>query len=192
MEGLIESGFCMLDFGETRPASGYEHHVSHFWEMRLLREGRHSVLHGAKVGIAVLVSGRRYDAIRRTSRAEAEARLARRILPDREEQIRGIRSAYGPMADQVIAIQAPFLDMTADDLRGLKQNVLGHWDDILRIAATVPPAAETEGWLRKVGGPVRGSDVGLSDEEVALGLAYGHYYRNRFSVGKLSWMLGIS
>ena len=39
-EGLIESGFCMLDFGETRPASGYEHHISHFWEMKLLREGR--------------------------------------------------------------------------------------------------------------------------------------------------------
>ena len=28
--------------------------MSHFWEMKLLREGRHSVLHGAKVGIGVL------------------------------------------------------------------------------------------------------------------------------------------
>ena len=54
--GLIESGFCMLDFGETRPASGYEHHVSHFWEMKLLREGRHSIFHGAKVGLGVLAS----------------------------------------------------------------------------------------------------------------------------------------
>ena len=66
-DGLIESGFCMLDFGETRPASGYEHHISHFWEMKLLREGRHAVLHGAKVGIAVRISAQRYDVIRAMS-----------------------------------------------------------------------------------------------------------------------------
>ena len=70
-EGLIESGFCMLDFGETRPASGYEHHISHFWEMKLLREGRHAVLHGAKVGVAVRISARRYDEVRRMSRARS-------------------------------------------------------------------------------------------------------------------------
>jgi glycerol-1-phosphate dehydrogenase [NAD(P)+] len=192
MEGLIESGFCMLDFGETRPASGYEHHISHFWEMKLLREGRHSILHGAKVGIAVLISSRRYDALRRMSRAEAEARLAARILPGREEQIRGIHAAYGPIADQIIAIQAPFLDMTPADLKALRQNILEHWDGVLRIAATVPPAADVESWLRQAGGALRGSDVGLGDEEVAIGLAYGHYYRSRFTVGKLSWLLGIS
>ncbi len=84
--GLIESGFCMLDFGETRPASGYEHHISHFWEMKLLREGRHAVLHGAKVGIAVRISAQRYDVIRAMSRAEALGRLSRfspRLAPPR-------------------------------------------------------------------------------------------------------------
>ncbi len=39
MEGLIEAGFCMLDFGNSNPASGAEHHMSHYWEMKLLREG---------------------------------------------------------------------------------------------------------------------------------------------------------
>ena len=52
MEGLVESGMCMLDFGSSRPASGAEHHCSHYWEMRLLLEGRPAVLHGAKVGVA--------------------------------------------------------------------------------------------------------------------------------------------
>jgi glycerol-1-phosphate dehydrogenase [NAD(P)+] len=192
MEGLIESGFCMLDFGETRPASGYEHHISHFWEMKLLREGRHSVLHGAKVGIAVLVSARRYDAVRRMSHAEAAARLLRTPLPDRETQLRGIRAAYGPTSDQMIALQVPFLEMTAADYEALRQKTLANWDAIQRIAATVPPAADIEGWLRRAGGPVTGREVGLSDEEVALGVAYAHYYRNRFTIGKLSGLLGIA
>jgi glycerol-1-phosphate dehydrogenase [NAD(P)+] len=192
MAGLIESGFCMLDFGETRPASGYEHHVSHFWEMKLLREGRHSVLHGAKVGIAVLASARRYDAVRRMSRAEAATRLARTPLPDREALQSSIRTAYGPIAEQVIAIQTPFLELTAADFEALKQKVLVNWDAIQRVAAAVPPAAAIEGWLRRVGGPVAGREIGLAADEVSQGIVYGQYYRNRFTIARLSGLLGIS
>jgi glycerol-1-phosphate dehydrogenase [NAD(P)+] len=191
MEGLIESGLCMLDFGETRPASGAEHHMSHLWEMKLLREGRPAVLHGAKVGIAVVLSLQRYDAVRRMSRGEAEARLARSRLPDREAEIRGIGRAFVGMADQLAEVQKPFLDMTEAEHVALKERVLAHWDDIQRIAAGLPSAAEMTGWLRKVGGPVAGREVGLSDEEIALGARWGHYYRNRFSIAKLSQILGI-
>src|SRR5690349_21058636 len=37
LEALIESGLCMLDFGASRPASGAEHHASHYWEMQRLK-----------------------------------------------------------------------------------------------------------------------------------------------------------
>lgn len=190
-DGLIESGFCMLDFGETRPASGYEHHISHFWEMRLLREGRHSVLHGAKVGIAVLVSAQRYEAIRRMSREEAVSRLAARPMFDRQEQEQEIRAAFGPIAGQIVAIQAPFLDQTAAEFEGLKGRIAAGWDEIQRIAATVPPADEIAGWLRAAGGPVTGAEVGLAAGEIGQGIRVGHWYRNRFTVGKLSWLLDL-
>lgn len=52
---LIESGFAMLQFGQSHSASGSEHHLSHYWEMELLRTGRRQILHGAKVGIACAV-----------------------------------------------------------------------------------------------------------------------------------------
>ncbi len=191
-DALIESGFCMLDFGETRPASGYEHHVSHFWEMLLLRERRPSVLHGAKVGIAVLVSARRYEAIRRISRDEAAARLAALPMFDRAEQVEIIRAAFGASAGQIVTIQAPFLDLSAAEFEGLKGRIVAGWDEIQQIAATVPPADEIADWLRRAGGPVTGGEVGLTDGEISRGIRQGHWYRNRFTVGKLSWMLGIS
>lgn len=49
---LLESGFAMLLFGQSHPASGAEHHLSHYWEMEFLRLGRRQILHGAKVGVA--------------------------------------------------------------------------------------------------------------------------------------------
>ncbi len=66
------------------------------------------------------------------------------------------------------------------------------WEQIQQIAATVPPADEIEAWLRQAGGPVNGNEVGLSDAEIAQGIQQGHWYRNRFTVGKLSWMLNLT
>ena len=191
MEGLIESGFCMLDFGSSLPASGGEHHISHCWELKLLREGRPAILHGAKVGIAVLYGARRYDTIRALTREEVATRLAQRALPDRESQIDAIRQAYGPLADQVIEVQAPFLDMTEAVFARLKAEVVANWDQIVRIAETMPSAAEIEAWLRRVGAPLTGAEVGLDDAEVALGVKYGHYYRNYFTIHKLGWLLEL-
>ena len=190
MEGLIESGFCMLDFGETRPASGYEHHISHFWEMKLLREGRRSILHGAKVGIGVLVSAARYEAVRQMSRAEAQERLAQANLPGEAEK-QGIRGAYGPIADQILAVQAPFFEMSAEAFASLKQRIVERWDQVQRIAASVPQASELAEWLRKAGGPTKGQQVGLSAEEVALGVEYAHYFKPRITVGRLAHWLGL-
>ncbi|MBD2847342.1 sn-glycerol-1-phosphate dehydrogenase [Paenibacillus sp. IB182496] len=52
MRALIASGVAMLLFGQSHPASGAEHHLSHYWEMDYLRHGRKQLLHGAKVGVA--------------------------------------------------------------------------------------------------------------------------------------------
>lgn len=191
--GLIESGLCMLDFGETRPASGYEHHMSHFWEMKLLREGRHSILHGAKVGLGVLVSAARYAAVRAITRAEAERRLAEARLPDRATVAEQLRAGYGPaIAEGLLVTQAPFLEMTADAFAALKARVLTHWERIQAIAATVPPAEQIAGWLRQVGGPTTPAELGFSAEEYTEGIACGSYFRPRFTVAKLCQLLGIA
>lgn len=52
MSGLIESGIAMLIFGKSHPASGAEHHVSHYWEMDFIKKGKRQLLHGAKVGVS--------------------------------------------------------------------------------------------------------------------------------------------
>jgi glycerol-1-phosphate dehydrogenase [NAD(P)+] len=191
MEGLIESGFCLLEYGSTLPASGWEHHISHTLEMKLLREGRHSILHGAKVGIGVLASARRYAIVREMSREEAAARLQARALPDTDEEIRGIRATYGPIADGVIAIQEPWFAMTAAEFEGLKARILEQWDDIRRIATVVPPAELMQGWIAGAGGPVRGPEAGLSEEEVALATTWARCLKHRMTIGRLSWMLEL-
>jgi glycerol-1-phosphate dehydrogenase [NAD(P)+] len=55
IEALIKSGLAMLIFGQSHPASGGEHHLSHYWEMDFLKHRRPAVLHGAKVGVSTVL-----------------------------------------------------------------------------------------------------------------------------------------
>jgi len=50
--GLIESGIAMALAGSSRPASGCEHHASHFWDLLAARGQRQHASHGLQVGYA--------------------------------------------------------------------------------------------------------------------------------------------
>ncbi len=191
MEGLIESGLCMVEFGTSQPASGAEHHLSHYWEMKLLREGRRAILHGAKVGAGVVLAAQRYDRIRQMTRQELLARLEAATLPDRAHEEDHIRTGYGAIADQVIATQEPFLSLTEEAFNQLKQSIVSHWDAIQAIAATVPPSEEIADMIRRAGGMPEPSALGLTDEDVSMAQKYSHYLRNNLTIMKLAWILGI-
>lgn len=54
--GLLLSGVAMSLAGSSAPASGGEHLLSHFWDMREPLTGRHPERHGLQVGLGILVS----------------------------------------------------------------------------------------------------------------------------------------
>jgi len=190
VESLIESGMCMLDFGSSRPASGAEHHCSHYWEMKLLWEHRPAILHGAKVGVAsVLVAGE-YEKVKHITRQQLIERLRNVQLPDREQEVQRIRMAYGVTADEVIDAQSEFLNMSAHQFDQLKQRIIEQWSLVQDIAATVPGPQDLAHLLHKAGAETNAQSLGLSNQEVKLALEYGHYLRNRFTVRKLNYLIG--
>ncbi len=63
MEGLVLSGIAMHLAGTSRPASGSEHHLSHFLEMKSLRGELPGHLHGEKVAFGTLLISRLYRKI---------------------------------------------------------------------------------------------------------------------------------
>lgn len=63
-DALIMAGISMAECGNSRPASGSEHHVSHFLEMDFVRRGERIPLHGVKVAIGTLMSIEIYNYIK--------------------------------------------------------------------------------------------------------------------------------
>ena len=64
MNALIVAGTSMAICGNSRPASGSEHHQSHFLEMDFVRRGEKIPMHGLKVAIGTLVSLELYNYIK--------------------------------------------------------------------------------------------------------------------------------
>lgn len=60
-EALILSGVAMGLVGNSRPASGAEHHMAHYWEMDALKRGEEHPLHGNAVGTAAVISASLYE-----------------------------------------------------------------------------------------------------------------------------------
>lgn len=191
LDALLESGYCMLDFGSSRPASGAEHHYSHYWEMKLLQEGQPAILHGAKVGVATALVAGLYARLRSLSREQAADLLEASTLPPRAEEEAAIRAAYGDLANDIIAEHANFLKLDEAGYDAIKRKVLEYWDEIQAIAAQVPPPEQIVHWLKEVGGPTTAAELGFSEGERALAIANGHYLRDRFTMRKLARVLGI-
>ena len=84
--GLLLSGLAMQMMGNSRPASGAEHHISHLIEMSPPNLGISSdALHGEKVGVGTLLALGEYKRL-----AKLEAPAFRDYSPCSEEQIREI------------------------------------------------------------------------------------------------------
>lgn len=126
MSALIESGIAMLLFGQSHPASGAEHHLSHYWEMEYLSLGHKALLHGAKVGVACVEISRLYkDAAERGVYPGVEPEVLRQHgdqvrswladVPSPEELAELLLQAGGPASLKELAISD---DLFVRSLRG--------------------------------------------------------------------------
>lgn len=60
-EALILTGLSIGLAGVSRPASGTEHQLAHYWEIRAVEEGIDHPLHGNAVGVGTVVTAMLYE-----------------------------------------------------------------------------------------------------------------------------------
>lgn len=179
MYALILSGLAMQMVGNSRPASGAEHHVSHFWEMEIVNPSL-SALHGEKAGIGlVLVT----DFYKRFARA-----IRRKTIRVRGESARGLEmglleQTYGKkgLLDSVITENTPnpLEDIDLERLEELLPQIEDLIDDL-------PDADEMARRLKEAGCLTDMSEIGLSADLRDLTLQCCPYVRNRLTLLRLS------
>jgi glycerol-1-phosphate dehydrogenase [NAD(P)+] len=191
MEGLLETGFCIRDFGTSQPASGSEHHLSHYWEMKRLREKKHALLHGAKVGLGALLIAEIYQHLRQMDQQQVKELLEATPRYDRQEEIGKIKRAFDEITEQNLQSQYDFLCESERRFEQLRRRIITDWEKIQKIAESVPTPESIRRLLKQVRGPSTFTELGLSQEEVSLALCNAHYLRANFTVLKLSQVLHL-
>lgn len=186
---LIEVGIGMDYQGNSRPASGAEHHLAHFWEMQQLFAGRHAPPHGIQVAYGALLTAELWQALPATCPVSEGAPTH---AGDREAWEQGIRQIYGPAAPAVLALAdtEPVHDpgLRRERLAAIRAN----WPRIYALREQLPRRAELEAAWRDVGLPLAASDIDVSPERERDGLIWARDLRSRYTTFRLHEDLGLS
>jgi glycerol-1-phosphate dehydrogenase [NAD(P)+] len=169
MFALLLSGLAMQLWGDSRPASGGEHHLSHFWEMEVLNDHL-DALHGEKVGVGLTLLLSYY------ARIAKEGDFSARLTEYKGLPTENIRQVFGGLADDVIAANTP--DPLADLTRG---QLLEQGDSILAILRDLPDAEIFRAEMDAAGCLTSLAQIGLTDDILADSLCYSPYVRGRVS-----------
>lgn len=180
MEGLVMSGLGMKLAKSSRPASGAEHVVSHYWECTKLANGIWPEFHGKKVGVASVLINRIYHNI-------ADRVLDVDPIPDPTDWD-VVRSKFSPeQLPELMKLNSPTITDKVDPAR-----LKAIWPEVRRLINELLPSDEELMRLMKTAGAAtEPEDVHVSPELFADGLHYHAYMRYRVILTRLLPMLQL-
>lgn len=179
MSGLVISGMMIARIGNSRPASGCEHMISHFLEIRDVLLNRTEQFHGARVGVGTLLMMEIY---RRFFEKPMDPVKAPSVQPDME-------AFFLHAADEVRreAGSAHYADFELEHER-----LLNSWDEFkAEVDQVVAQSGRIRAALSLLGGPVNMYELGYSKDEALNALLYAKNIRTRFGLLRLLDRWGV-
>ncbi len=185
-EALILSGISIMLTGNSRPASGPEHLLAHYWEVQSALAGSHDDLHGTKVGVATPICVAFIKEM--FSRASDDLRPVSGIDSAARERL--VRQHYGAAADEVVPeASAKWLD--SGRLVQIQRSALETWTELQRLAASLPEPEHLIEQLRLAKGASSTVEIGISRDQLHQALLFSREMRSRFTVFDLAFCLGV-
>ncbi len=172
MEALVGVGIAMAYVGNSRPASGSEHHLSHFFEVTGILNGEPYFMHGTDVAFSTLYTCRMREEILNLDEPRQAQEFNRAVWE------RKIREIYGSAAEGVIGLQDKSGEYAKDKISVYKQK----WDEIKEILSDVPSSEEIEGYLKSVGLDIADFRKMYSKEKLENAKWYAKDLKDRYSV----------
>ena len=172
--GLLMSGLAMQLLGNSRCASGAEHHISHLIEMQ--PDGlnlKSAALHGEKVGVGTLLAAAEYHAIKNNSSIRWTQ------YPDINNN--EIQLIFGErLAESIISENSNNCASGIDE-----KALLARWKKICEIIDTIPTYDELLCKYKMIGAKASLSDINVDEDKLSVLLEYSPLVRNRLTLMRL-------
>lgn len=172
MEAIIGVGIAMAYVGSSRPASGSEHHLSHYFEITGILNDEPYFMHGTDVVYSTVCTQKMREELLALDAPTAKGGHNRRCW---EESIRKI---YTKAAQGVIDLQ--------DKMGWYKEDRLpvyaARWSEICGVLAEVPSCEELKGYITSVGLDYGEFERLYSAEKLEDARWYAKDLKDRYSV----------
>ncbi|MNI35234.1 Glycerol-1-phosphate dehydrogenase [NAD(P)+] [compost metagenome] len=183
------SGIAMQMTGHSRPASGSEHHLSHYWEMKHAAEGRAPELHGIKVGVATLMILSLYDKILQLDiRAVVMSEKTTEQIVKWEQEL---TRCYGSLAQEMLTTNKALI-LSQAELNIRHTRLVAAWErikpEIEALKNLVPDAAKL---LERVHAPLTPAECDINETDTLDALRYAKEVRSRYTILQLADQLGL-
>ena len=188
-EGLVLSGIAMSYIGNSRPASGSEHHLGHFWEMHFLQHGEHGAYHGIKVGVGAAMCLKMYEWL---AEENLEELAAGEYHFDMDIWVENIRRIYRTAAPKVIALEVRGGKNSEENRRKRMERLIANQAEVLDLIHVLPKAEELVSLLAGLEAPVYPYQIDVSDEHVVDACVYAKELRERVGLLQLLHDFGLS
>jgi len=172
MEALIVVGIAMSFAGSSRPASGSEHHLSHYFEITGIVHDEPYFPHGIDVAYSTIVTAKLREEIL------AKPFPAKQYRPTREAYVAEVSRIYGPVADGCIALQDK-VGLYNKDMLSIYKAKEAQIRDIL---AEMPTADEIARMLGAVGLDMAEFHKLYSDKKIEDAIWYAKELKDRYTV----------
>lgn len=169
---LVLSGFGMTICGGSYPASQGEHLISHYIDM-FSPAGRAEYFHGEQVAVATLTMARIQEHL-----LSSAPQRPRASTVTSDELRRRLGAETGDSCWREFETKR-LDDRGAADLAG---RIDASWKAMReRVGAIAIPAARLAAVLKRIGGPTKPADIGLSPDFYAAAVRNARYLRDRYT-----------
>ena len=171
MRDLVLIGVTLTLLSTTRPGSGSEHHLSHYFEITGLIEDKPYFLHGTDVGYSTIVTARLREELRAIKTPEFSS-----VSDETREKC--YEKIYGKIAGEVSDLQKS-AGRYANPVNEVYRE---KWSDVLAILNECPTAAEIEEMLTDCGFDLSLFEKMYGAEKIQNGVWFAKDLKDRYSV----------
>jgi len=191
MNALVLSGIAMSFVGNSRPASGSEHHLSHYWEMVYLLEGRKAILHGTKVGIGTVAVLKAYELLV-SKNIDFDKAKAKAMEFNFDKWEADMKNAYKMASDSVISLEKKVAKNSPANVTERINKLESNWTRVKQIIGRLPSADTVRSYLKSLGAPDSPISIGIDKDLFITSFIVAKELRNRYGLLQILFDLGLT
>ena len=191
IEALLLAGLTIMIVGHTRAVASVEHNIAHYWDMCMLRQGKHEPTHGTAVGISTMMIWPIFEKFAEADLTKLDKQKIKANRISYEDRVNWVLSTYGKDNGSEIIKENPGDFLTWEEQERRIDRAVARFDEIKAEIKKLPPHKSIVDAMTKMGSELKPAQIDIDDNSLNTSLRCAKDYRERYTLFKLLDEMGM-